>query len=142
MNVSPCATSRPAALTSLEIGDRGRQILPLGEVELARLFQRVGKIGAGDREHDHLGLRRLGGDEKRAEIGGVERRAQASDDSSATLGDRVARDGLEGGAEGVVGGDEEEAVELLLDGEAASARPRSTNCRRSTGFRSASRPCR
>ena len=85
------------------------------QVELARLLQRVGEIGAGDREHDHLGFRGLGGDQKRTEIGGVEGRAQASDDVSTGFGDGVARVGFERSAEGVIGGDEEEAVELLLD---------------------------
>ena len=47
----------------------------------------------------------------------------ASDNSSAGLGDGVARVGLERSAEGVIGGDEEEAVELLLDKEAHQGDP-------------------
>ena len=92
-------------------------------MELARLLQRVREIRAGDGEHDDLGVRGLGGEQIGAEVGRVERRAHAADHRPAGLGDGVAGVGLERGAEGVVGGDEEEAVELLLIRRRISATP-------------------
>ena len=88
------------------------------EVEFARLLERVREIGARDGEDDHLGLGGLRVNEIGAEVSGVERRAHGADHCSSGVHDRVPRVRFERGAECVVGGDEEEAVESLSDQKA------------------------
>ena len=81
----------------------------------ARLLDGVDGVAAGIGEPDHLGLGSLRLQQERGEVGGVERMPHAAQHLAAGLGHDIGGVLFEILAEGVVGGQEEPAIEPVLD---------------------------
>ena len=109
----------------MHVGDEHQErrelLAALDDAEFRRLLDRIGGVAAGIGEADHLGLGGLGLQQERREVRGVQRVLDAAGDIAA-IG-RHGRGGvtLEGGAEGVVGGQEEPAIAAGLGQRRAGA---------------------
>ena len=98
-----------------EEDEQARHVLPaLDDAELRRLLDRIGRVAARVGEPDDLGLRRLGLQEERREVRGIERMPHLAEHLAAVLQHHRLGVALERMAEGVVRGEEEPAIAARL----------------------------
>ena len=84
------------------------------QAELVGRLQRVDDVIAAARDHDAFRLRGLGRQDQRAVVLHADRMLDRAERPAAGLLDGLAEVRFQGMAEGIVGGDEEPSVELLL----------------------------
>ena len=84
------------------------------DAELGRLLQAVDRITPGIGQRDHFGLRTLRLQQVRGEVGGAERMTDSAQHRASRRCDEAGGVALQRMAEGVVGGEEEPGVGVLL----------------------------
>ena len=92
----------------------GEVLAALHDPELRRLLDGIGRVAARVGEPDDLGLRRLGLQQERREVRGIERMAHLAEDLAAVLQHHRLGVALERMTERVVGGQKEPAIPARL----------------------------